>query len=495
MAWLKKLLRKPISENLPVSDLAGADEGSKCGSHLAPSIPTQERMRFPKRSRPEIAAPLPKSVVSALTVNIEPPVRECLESGLACYRDGDYGQAIVSSTRAIELAPGVAAAYIVRGIAYQKAGDLQQALEDLNKAIELDSHFAVAYYNRGIVSMEAGDLEQAVRDFDRVVELDPSFAVAYINRGIAHRILGKPEQAIQDYTNAIEIAPQYADAYSNRGFAYAGSGDLQKAIQDFSKAIELDPEHDLAYRHRGRAYHESGVLEEALQDLNRAVELCPDDATAYTCRGLAYRDFGNADMAYRDFLAAARIDPGDVDFTLLRLAYASSSVYDPYGVKEDLVRARRELGEIAEGDATYRAISAANKVLEKNYLLLSAHMRAALAYKQAGDEEKAAYHQTFGGSLVQSILQSGDGSSFRSAFVVVSLDEQYAMLPVLGAVRGGQQLQLQRQRLSSHEGHMFDVFEVSDMKTGGNSEVYFNIDLIVKAVQEGRVEMPSARQP
>lgn len=405
--------------------------------------------------------------------------------GQAYSESNHWEQATRDFTRAIELAPDLAGIYSNRGGVYRKSGNLERAIQDFDRAIELDPGFATAYYNRGLVYADSSDLQQAIRDLTKAIELAPDLAQAYNNRGIAYRRSSNLELAIQDYNRAIELAPDYAEAYSNRGFAYAGSGDLERAVRDFSKAIDLSPELALAYRHRGRAYYESGNLEQAIRDLNRAISLDRDDALAHFSRGLVYLDSDNADAAYVDFLTAARIDPDSADFTRLRLAYANSSKYDPYYVKAGIPHLLAQTGKaFTEGTYTQSTLQSIGKILSLNYMHLQTHMTAVLAYTQLGDEQRAAHHQKFVRHWAGSILNSGDGRSPDTAFIVMSLDEEFALLKVLGISPTLQHLDMQ-------DDHVFDIFEFADPQTGQSCRIYFNIDLIVKGVREGRAEMPS----
>lgn len=68
---------------------------------------------------------------------------------------------IAEYTKAIELNPNDAKAYVNRGVAYYTRGNLNQAVADFSKAIELDSQFATAYYNRGLAYKSTGNLDQA----------------------------------------------------------------------------------------------------------------------------------------------------------------------------------------------------------------------------------------------------------------------------------------------------------------------------------------------
>jgi hypothetical protein len=73
-------------------------------------------------------------------------------------------------------------------------------------------------------------------------------------------------------------------------------------------------------------------------------------------------------------------------------------------------------------------------------------------------------------SLVDSIVRQGDGKSFETAFQVISVDEEYAVLAVFGLVRV-------EQSLVEHGGSEFDVLTVRSRKSGNEFQLFFNIDI------------------
>ena len=80
---------------------------------------------------------------------------------------GKFDQAILDYTRAIEIAPGLAAAYTNRAIAYQNKNDFSLALSDYNKAVAIDANNAQAYYNRAVMNFEKQDYARSWEDVHR----------------------------------------------------------------------------------------------------------------------------------------------------------------------------------------------------------------------------------------------------------------------------------------------------------------------------------------
>ena len=128
--------------------------------------------------------------------------------------------------------------YNQRGLARARKGDQTGAIANLTRAIELNPNFAEAYLNRGFVRRE-GDLAGAIADYTRAIELDPNDATAYCNQGAARANMGDHAGAIADYARAIELDPKFALAYHNRGVARANMGDRAGGDADLCRAREL----------------------------------------------------------------------------------------------------------------------------------------------------------------------------------------------------------------------------------------------------------------
>ena len=147
-----------------------------------------------------------------------------------------------------------------------------------------------------------------------------------------------------------------------------------------------------------------------------------------------------AEPSYDDYVAQVRAGKLDIDYTAFRMAYTASPKYEPYGA------ARALIGQIKKayvaGDCP-AAMAKAKEVLEVNFVQIDAHMVTASCLKKMGNEEEARRaHAVFIG-LVKSVLGSGDGKSPETAFVVIGIDEEYAVMAALS-------LTLVRQALINH---------------------------------------------
>jgi hypothetical protein len=169
---------------------------------------------------------------------------------------------------------------------------------------------------------------------------------------------------------------------------------------------------------------------------------------------------------YEALLARARAGDSTVDYTQLRLAYAGSAAYAPYGSDADAYRdsARAALAREDFGRVAVEADSA----LAYDFLGAELHFIRGYAAEQLGDTATAAHHRAIGRRLVESILASGTGASADSPYVVISVAEEYAVLGVLGYRRG-------TQALSECRGQPCDVLAGTHGETGQERTFYFDI--------------------
>ena len=151
-----------------------------------------------------------------------------------------------------------------------------------------------------------------------------------------------------------------------------------------------------------------------------------------------------------------------------RLAYAASAEYNPYETKAS--DCRKNAGELLKKGDFAGAIAEARKGLESSKYDIGLLVVLATAYRGAGDIPNADKTRRQWISLVDSILRSGDGRDFATAYQVITVAEEYAVLGVLG-------MEVTNQSLVGHGGSEFDKMQVKDRKSGDELTLYFNVDL------------------
>jgi tetratricopeptide (TPR) repeat protein len=169
------------------------------------------------------------------------PVRARVEfdKGIALMNPGDYEQAVDQFTRALEIWPDMAEAYLNRGIVLHALGQREAAVADLERALELNSRLARARTELGQIHLENRDQTKALEELTKSIEIEPT-TDAYYQRGLLYESLGEHQKAIEDYDKAISERRDSPFAYRARALAKQNLGDMEGARLDREAAANID---------------------------------------------------------------------------------------------------------------------------------------------------------------------------------------------------------------------------------------------------------------
>jgi hypothetical protein len=168
---------------------------------------------------------------------------------------------------------------------------------------------------------------------------------------------------------------------------------------------------------------------------------------------------------FEDLLAKVKKSDPKVDFAALRMAYTKTARYNPYASE----RKDRDAMRAAVTKEQYaKALELAEKVLKTNYLDIDAHFVATRACAELKKPDQAKFHRYVVDGLIGSILKSGDGKTFKTAFVVIATDEEYVILTVLGVRKTSQ-------ALLRDKGQKYDRIDGTHEKTKKRVTLYFNV--------------------
>lgn len=159
-----------------------------------------------------------------------------------------------------------------RGMHAMGPGKYPDAIVAFSRAIEIWPPFADAYLNRGIAEHNLGDRVSAAADFDKASDLDPNLTRAFDERGRLYLESGDTRRAIEEFTKSIHLQPT-TDGYYARGLAYAKIGEHRKAVADFDEAIAEMRDSPYAYRARAMAKDALGDVEGAKADREAAMRI------------------------------------------------------------------------------------------------------------------------------------------------------------------------------------------------------------------------------
>jgi hypothetical protein len=194
--------------------------------------------------------------------------------------------------------------------------------------------------------------------------------------------------------------------------------------------------------------------------------------TAFLSPLQAAEDRAAARQEFQGLLERVKKSDASVDFAKMRQLQTRLDDYSPYDDSEDHPFTLLKAGNVE------RAQALADRMLAKNYLDLEAHFAAAEIAEKRKDEKAAAHHRYVIQGVLDSILKSGDGNSPKTAYVVVNISEEYALMGHFGLRVAEQSL------INDEEGHSYDLLRGADAEGKPGREVYFNIDALMGALSE-----------
>lgn len=140
-----------------------------------------------------------------------------LDNGIYDVKDGKYKEAIENINKSLELKNDWEIPYFYRAVANQALGDFDEAMLDYTKALQLNPKMTDAYYNRAYITLsrkdiENPDIEGAVCDLEKAIKLDEKFIDALYALGCAHKKLENYDTAIKYLDRLLEIEPDAVNA-------------------------------------------------------------------------------------------------------------------------------------------------------------------------------------------------------------------------------------------------------------------------------------------
>jgi hypothetical protein len=173
---------------------------------------------------------------------------------------------------------------------------------------------------------------------------------------------------------------------------------------------------------------------------------------------------------YQALLSAARQGTAPVDWQALRFAYADSPAFDL--TDDGTQAARRAMIEAVNKGDFAGALAKATVIIDKVYVDLDAHWVAALANKELGNAAAGHKEHDIALGIIKSIM-TGDGLTAQTAFTVIDVHEEYALLHALA-------ITVTRQALVTTGGHSYDVMSTTS-RDGKAQDYYFLIDRVLAA--------------
>ena len=300
--------------------------------------------------------------------------RETYASALATgdqrYDANDYDGAIASYTRAIQLDPRQADAYVNRALAsMDNGGDDRQIEADIAKAGELEKSSAAVHRARGLMALRQGRNDDAAEHFTRSLELLPDNAFTLDKRAQAYARAGHYQQALADIAQRLKSTPKLsASAYKLRALIHLELGEPAKALEQIDPMLKANKSYPGTYLFAADLHTMLNQPEQAMKMLDLGVVSMPTGGI-YLARALqrprsdiaGRREdlqqavaLGSVSPQLLKERVALEIDDGKLDAAMALLSDEIKEDRTPYAVRPGLLAYRSivyaKMGRQAQAD-------------------------------------------------------------------------------------------------------------------------------------------------
>ncbi|MFX1607375.1 MAG: tetratricopeptide repeat protein, partial [Promethearchaeota archaeon] len=189
--------------------------------------------------------------------------------------------------RHLETNPDDASAWNAKGVFHAQKREFGEALRSFDRALQLDPNLGPAYTNRGRVLLALGPEKAngALRAFNRALKLTPNDVQIIYDKASALHALGRTEEELECVRKISELAPNEWGVWVRVGDIELELGLFEPAIKSFDTALGLKDDLAPAYIRRAIAFGMLKRWKEAIKSAETATKLDPDNAEAWLIRG------------------------------------------------------------------------------------------------------------------------------------------------------------------------------------------------------------------
>lgn len=153
-------------------------------------------------------------------------------------------EAVRYLSRAIDLNPGMAGFYYLRGKAYEayETDHLLDALADFRKAAELFPNYYNGNAALSAMAHRLGLLDEAIIAQRQILRIFPHSTSVLFDLGRDYVEVGRTREAIAQFKEILKFEPGSAEVHFWLGMAYARLSDRESAVAEAKAALAINPE-------------------------------------------------------------------------------------------------------------------------------------------------------------------------------------------------------------------------------------------------------------
>jgi tetratricopeptide (TPR) repeat protein len=243
-----------------------------------------------------------------LYVDTPHPIVEAYRAGMRSYERSEWSALLTFMQQAVTAEPNAPDFYYYMAEAYRMMGNYQDAVNKYTKALEINPQFAPAYLGRALAYEKINPKADIEGELNYAIDADPFYVDAYLARArirIAHQ---NPQAALDDLQYAEGLFPNNPLVYVLRAQALLQLNDLAGAMQNALKGYELDITSLPAYYTLGLVYLADQEDEQAIHYINIYLVYIHDDARGWAVKAQAEYQMDNYDLALEACTQGVTID-------------------------------------------------------------------------------------------------------------------------------------------------------------------------------------------
>lgn len=198
-----------------------------------------------------------------------------------------------------------------------------------------------------------------------------------------------------------------------------------------------------------------------------------DRALTRTEAAAAYARRRQFQSRYVDLTKRATQGDRSVDFTMLRSFYPYTDQWDPYGNKTAALLDQAVAASKGKDCAT--ALEKLDEILKIDFTIDAAHALRSDCLAATGQASTSKIESDIADALIHSLMDSGDGNTEGTAYVVMTEREEMDVLANRHLV-----LKLRQTQVRGSNGHLYDAIQGTSARDGESVKtVYFDVSSFV----------------
>lgn len=267
-------------------------------------------------------------------------------SGNKLQKAANYKEALSDYSRALELEPDYAKAYIDRAYCYEQIGLFLEAAEDYKKATVFEPKNAELFYHTGRMFYKTGKFAAADEYLAKAIEKDKGFdeaidlriktlvslkkfdegllmaekaldkektTITYFNHALLLDSLKLYDRAERSYDRAKYFDSKNIDAYIGLAISQAKQSKFGQGLASCDAAVLKNPSRLDIYEARATVNELKGDFQAAVFDLSKIITVQPNNVGVYIRRGNFYEKLSQYQNALADYTKVLNIDGQNVN--------------------------------------------------------------------------------------------------------------------------------------------------------------------------------------